>query len=168
MATEVISFSKEELEGIEVPHDDPLIISPLIANFLVARILVGTESSANILYLVAYDRLGLPRNLMKPACTPLIRLTGHSIYPVGIPELDFTVGETPRTSMIRASFTMDDISDPAYNGLIGRPILTALRAIVSPIHLKMKFPTTGGLGEVTSDQKRARFVTNYQSPEGHR
>ncbi|GAA0167779.1 hypothetical protein LIER_22638 [Lithospermum erythrorhizon] len=152
---EVIIFSEEELEGIEDPHDDPLIISEVITNFLMARMLVDTGSSADILYLAAYDRLGLPRNLLKPACTPLTGFTGHSIYPVGIAGLDFTVGEAPRTSTIRASFTMVDISDPSYNGLIGRPILTALRAIVSPLHLKMKFSTTGGVGEVSEDQKRA-------------
>ncbi|GAA0148740.1 hypothetical protein LIER_36787 [Lithospermum erythrorhizon] len=132
---EVISFSEEEFEGIEVPHDDPLIISPVIANFLVARMLVETGSSPDILYLATYDRLGLPRNLLKPACTHLTGFTGHSIYPVGIAELDFTVGEAPRTSTIRASFTVVDISDPSYNGFIDYPILTTIRAIVSPLHI---------------------------------
>ncbi|GAA0158443.1 hypothetical protein LIER_38654 [Lithospermum erythrorhizon] len=149
---EIISFSKEELEGIEVPHDDPLIISPVIANFLVTRMLV--------------DRLGLPRNLLKPACTPLIGYTGYSIYPVGITELDFIVGEAPRTSTIRASFIVVDISDPSYNRLIGRAILTALRAIVSPLHLKMKFPTIGGVGEVSGDQKRSRVYYQLSIPRG--
>ncbi|GAA0162607.1 hypothetical protein LIER_39441 [Lithospermum erythrorhizon] len=73
---EIISFSEEGPEGIEVPHDDPLIISPVIANFLVARLLVDTGSSADILYLATYDRLGLPRNLLKPACKPLTGFTG--------------------------------------------------------------------------------------------
>ncbi|GAA0152875.1 hypothetical protein LIER_11243 [Lithospermum erythrorhizon] len=57
-------FSEEELVGIEVPHDDPLVISPVIANFLIARMLVDTGSSADILYLWVYDQLGLPRNLL--------------------------------------------------------------------------------------------------------
>ncbi|GAA0152667.1 hypothetical protein LIER_11088 [Lithospermum erythrorhizon] len=125
---EIIIFSEEELEVIKIPHDDPLIISPVIANFLVAGMLVDMGSSADILYLAAYDRLGLPRNLLKPSCTHLTGYIGHSIYPVGIAELDFTVV---------------DISNPSYNCLNGHPILTALRAIVSPLYLKMKFPTTG-------------------------
>ncbi|GAA0149284.1 hypothetical protein LIER_36899 [Lithospermum erythrorhizon] len=40
---------------------------------------------------------------------------GHFIYPVGIAKLDLTVGEAPRTSTIRASFTIVDISDPSFN-----------------------------------------------------
>ncbi|GAA0161348.1 hypothetical protein LIER_17684 [Lithospermum erythrorhizon] len=57
-----------------------------------------------------------------------------------------------------------DIEDPSYNGLIGRPILTALRAIVSPIHLKMKFPNPGGIGEVCGDEKRARICYQTSVP----
>ncbi|GAA0187549.1 hypothetical protein LIER_34837 [Lithospermum erythrorhizon] len=45
--------------------------------------------------------------------------------------------------------------------LTGRPMLTALRAIVSPLHLKMKFSTVGGIGEVCGNQKRARIC--YQA-----
>ncbi|GAA0148776.1 hypothetical protein LIER_36798 [Lithospermum erythrorhizon] len=71
--------------------------------------LVDTGSSTDILYLGAYDRLGLPRNLLKPADTPLTGFTGHSIYRVGIADLDFRVGEAPRTVTIRASSTIVDI-----------------------------------------------------------
>ncbi|GAA0175466.1 hypothetical protein LIER_28633 [Lithospermum erythrorhizon] len=78
--------------------------------------------------------------------------------------LDFTVGCGSKTSTIRAQFTVVDIEDPLYNGLIGRPILTALRAIFSPIHLKMKFPTPGGIGEVCDDQKRARICYQTSVP----
>ncbi|GAA0174026.1 hypothetical protein LIER_27501 [Lithospermum erythrorhizon] len=128
--------------------------------------LVDTGSSTDILYLATYDRLGLPHNLLKPACTPLTGFTGRSIYLVGIVELDFTVGEAPRTSMIRASFTVVEISYPSYNGLIGRPILMELRAIVSPLYLKMKFPTTRGVGEVLEYQKRARVCYQMSIPKG--
>ncbi|GAA0155522.1 hypothetical protein LIER_13231 [Lithospermum erythrorhizon] len=46
-----------------------------------------------------------------------------------------------------------------------RPILTVLRAIVSPVHLKMKFPTPGGIGEICGDQKKARIC--YQTSVPH-
>ncbi|GAA0157623.1 hypothetical protein LIER_14852 [Lithospermum erythrorhizon] len=48
---------------------------------------------------------------------------------------------------------MVDIPDSSYNVLIGRPILTAIKAIVSPVHIKHKFPTAGGIGEMSGDQK---------------
>ncbi|GAA0185502.1 hypothetical protein LIER_32790 [Lithospermum erythrorhizon] len=56
------------------------------------------------------------------------------------------------------------IDDPSYNGLIGRPTLTAIRAIVSPLHLKLKFPTAGGIGEMCGNQKRARICYQASVP----
>ncbi|GAA0141815.1 hypothetical protein LIER_02870 [Lithospermum erythrorhizon] len=152
---EPLSFCYSELTGLELPHDDPLVISPIIANFVVAQVLVDTGSLVDIMYLQAYDMLGLPRKHLKPVSTPLTGFTGHSVYPTGIAEVDLTVGEAPRLVTVRASFTVVDIADPSYNGLIGRPLLNALRAIVSPLHLKMKFPTGGGIGKVIGDQKKA-------------
>ncbi|GAA0165721.1 hypothetical protein LIER_21048 [Lithospermum erythrorhizon] len=46
---EPISFFDSELGGIELPHNDPIVIAPLIANFTVERMLVDTGSSADIL-----------------------------------------------------------------------------------------------------------------------
>ncbi|GAA0155972.1 hypothetical protein LIER_13577 [Lithospermum erythrorhizon] len=61
---EAISFSDVELQGLELPHDDPVVIAPVIANYTVKRMLVDTGSSADILYLSTYDKLGLPRNML--------------------------------------------------------------------------------------------------------
>ncbi|GAA0170451.1 hypothetical protein LIER_24702 [Lithospermum erythrorhizon] len=128
--------------------------------------MVDTGSFADILYLGAYDKLGLPRKLLKLACTSLTRFTGQSSYPVGIAELDFTVGEAPRTVTVGASFTMVEISDHPYNGLIGRPLINALRAVISYLHLKMKFPTSEGIGEILGDRKRTRVCYQLSVPRG--
>ncbi|GAA0145026.1 hypothetical protein LIER_36058 [Lithospermum erythrorhizon] len=128
--------------------------------------LVDTGSSAYILYLRAYDKLGLARKRLKPVATPLTGFLGDSIHPVGIAELDVTVGSAPRMVTVRACFTVVDITDPSYNGLIGRPLLTALRAIVSPLHLKMKFLMPGVVGEMTGDKKRRRECYQLSIPTG--
>ncbi|GAA0151358.1 hypothetical protein LIER_10093 [Lithospermum erythrorhizon] len=59
---------------------------------------------------------------------------------------------------------MVDLEDSSYNGLIGCPILTPLRTIVSPIHLKMKFPTPGGIGKTCGDQTKARVCYQTSIP----
>ncbi|XP_077223417.1 uncharacterized protein LOC143857029 [Tasmannia lanceolata] len=43
-----------------------------------------------------------------------------------------------------------------YNAIIGRPVLRDLGAVVSTPHLKMKFPTQEGVGEVRGHQMVAR------------
>ncbi|GAA0157402.1 hypothetical protein LIER_14677 [Lithospermum erythrorhizon] len=164
ISAQVISVSDAELRGLELPHDDPVVIAPVIANYAVERMLVDIGSFTDILYLSTYDKLGLPGNMLQPMTTLLTGFTGHSVYPKGIANLDFTLGLEDKKSTIRAQFTIVDIHDSAYNGLIKRPILTPLRAIVSPLHLKMKFPTAGGIGEACGNQKNARICYQMSVP----
>ena len=44
----------------------------------------------------------------------------------------------------------------AYNMLLGRPSLNAIRAIPSAYHMVSKFPTENGVGMVRGDQRVAR------------
>ncbi|GAA0145823.1 hypothetical protein LIER_05922 [Lithospermum erythrorhizon] len=71
---EVINFLEEELVGIAIPHDDLLIINPMIAKFFVASMLVDMGSSADILYFGAYDFLGVQKNILKPIWAIVSRL----------------------------------------------------------------------------------------------
>ena len=48
----------------------------------------------------------------------------------------------------------------AYSVILGRPGLNALRAVVSTYHLKLKFSTSQGVGEVRGDQALARHFYN--------
>ncbi|GAA0166191.1 hypothetical protein LIER_21405 [Lithospermum erythrorhizon] len=151
-----VIFTDEELIGIEFPHDDRVVIAPVIANFMVERMLVDRGSSVDILYISTFDKLQLPRSIIQPLSTPLTAFIGHSIRAMRVASLDLTMGAGLKATTIRTQFTIVDIQDQSYNGLIGRPTLTAVRAIVSPAHLKMKFPTPGGIGEMSGDQQKAR------------
>ncbi|GAA0140994.1 hypothetical protein LIER_02238 [Lithospermum erythrorhizon] len=55
---------------------------------------------------------------------------------------------------VHGTFGVSDGNSPA--GPHGRPMLNALRAIVSLLDLKMKFPTSGGVGELIGDHNKAR------------
>ncbi|GFZ18564.1 hypothetical protein Acr_27g0003030 [Actinidia rufa] len=52
-------------------------------------------------------------------------------------------------------FIVVDCPSP-YNAILGRPTMGGIKAITSTYHLKMKFPTLTGIGEVKGDQKVAR------------
>ncbi|XP_042415163.1 uncharacterized protein LOC122004322 [Zingiber officinale] len=53
----VISFGPQDLEGLELPHDDALIIKAIIANSRVARVFVDTGSSINVLFRTAFEEM---------------------------------------------------------------------------------------------------------------
>ena len=48
----------------------------------------------------------------------------------------------------------------AFNAVLGRPSLRALKAITSIYHMLMKFPTSNGVGRVQGNQEEARRCYN--------
>ncbi|GAA0150054.1 hypothetical protein LIER_37053 [Lithospermum erythrorhizon] len=67
-----------------------------------------------------------------------------------------TMGKHPQQAMKMVEFTIVDMSEGAYNGIIGRPTLSQFGAVVSLIHIKMQFPTRYGTGEIQGSQKKTR------------
>ena len=52
-------FSDKDLEDVELPHNDPLVLTLKLQNFLVQRVLVDPGSSSEILYYDCFKKLGL-------------------------------------------------------------------------------------------------------------
>jgi hypothetical protein len=52
---QIISFSEEDARGTHQPHDDALVITMNIVGFTTRRVMVDNGSSADILYLLAYQ-----------------------------------------------------------------------------------------------------------------
>jgi hypothetical protein len=50
----VLSFSKEDAQGVVMPHDNALVVIVTMANQMINRILVDNGSLANILYWPAF------------------------------------------------------------------------------------------------------------------
>jgi hypothetical protein len=44
-----ITFSKDDAQGVQHSHDDPLIITLALANYTIHRVLIDNGSSADIL-----------------------------------------------------------------------------------------------------------------------
>ncbi|KAF3532580.1 hypothetical protein DY000_02042886 [Brassica cretica] len=81
LGTDEISFTAKEQEKILAPHHDALVVSHTIANCLVKRILVDNRSSSNIIFLTAYQDLGLEENALTCKVTPLIGFSGEDPHP---------------------------------------------------------------------------------------
>ncbi|XP_074355814.1 uncharacterized protein LOC141695470 [Apium graveolens] len=54
-----MTFSSEEYEDVIFPHEEPLVINPLIGKNKIRKVLVDTGSSANILFHKTYCKMNL-------------------------------------------------------------------------------------------------------------
>uniref|UniRef100_A0A2N9FSH1 Uncharacterized protein n=1 Tax=Fagus sylvatica TaxID=28930 RepID=A0A2N9FSH1_FAGSY len=147
--------AKKDARGTHQPHDDALVITINIAGFTTRRVMVDNGSSADILYLPAYQQMRLDKDKLRPMDAPLVGFTGDKVCPVGIVTLPITVGTHPKTVSKTVDFLVVNCPS-AYNAIIGRPTLNRLRAVTSTYHLLLKFPTEHGIGEVRGDQIAAR------------
>ncbi|GFY84700.1 hypothetical protein Acr_03g0014740 [Actinidia rufa] len=150
-----ITFSSNDLRGLHLPHDDALVVSAVIANFNVQRILIDSGSSADILFVSAFEKMKIGLDKLHPFHTPLIGFGGNTTHPLGWINLPITLGTEPQQTTVWQDFIVVDCPSP-YNSILGRPTLGRIKVITSTYHLKVKFPTSTGIGEVKGDQKVAR------------
>ncbi|XP_050229169.1 uncharacterized protein LOC126678310 [Mercurialis annua] len=98
-----VSFGPEDGEGVDFPHQDPLLISGPIANFWVMRQLVDEGSSVNLIIKEAYLGIGCSVLNLKPVRTPLVDLGGTPVRAEGVAELTVELGKesgTPEGSLV--------------------------------------------------------------------
>ena len=150
-----ITFSDSDLEGCQHPHDDPLVLRAVVANKTVHRVLVDNGSSADIIFASAFDKMGIRREKLEPVNTHLRGFSGEKVLPLGSIQLVLTLGEPPCQATTTARFLIVD-APSAYNMLLGRRSLNAIKAIPSTYHMMIKFPTESGVGMVRGDQRVAR------------
>ncbi|RWW65175.1 hypothetical protein BHE74_00027533, partial [Ensete ventricosum] len=142
--------------GEEYPyHDDALVISIRMANAYVKRVMIDTGSSTDILYIDAFQKLGLTDRDLVTLTSTLTGFIGDFVSPLGATTISITFEGEPRSKTLMVSFMVVKLSS-AYNAIIGRPTLNRLKAIVSTYHRILKFPTRAGVGEVRSDPRESR------------
>ncbi|XP_062171004.1 uncharacterized protein LOC133876775 [Alnus glutinosa] len=154
-----ITFSDEDYEGVYLPHSDALVVTMVIGNHRIHRVLVDNGSSADILYKSAFDLMKISEDKLSAFRFPLVGFAGERVMPLGSIELQVTVGSSPTEKTIPLRFLIVD-QPSAYNAIFGRTAQAELKAVTSIPHLKMKFSTDDGVGAVRGEQKAARKCYN--------
>ena len=150
-----ITFSDSDLEGCQHPHDDPLVVRVVVANKTVHRVLVDNWSSTDIIFASAFNKMGIGKERLEPVNTHLRGFSEEKVLPLGSIQLVLTLGDPPCQATTTARFLIVD-APSAYNMLLGRSSLNAIKAIPSAYHMMIKFPTVSGVGMVRGDQRVAR------------
>ena len=90
---------------------------------------------------------------------------GRSIVPRGMIRLPVQA----RVEEVQVSFIVVEAYSP-YIAILARPWLHAMGAVSSTLHLKVKYPTQGRVGELVGSQAMARqclVATITQHPVDH-
>ncbi|KAL2243756.1 UNVERIFIED_CONTAM: hypothetical protein Sindi_0493600 [Sesamum indicum] len=156
---EAISFDSSDRLREGGVQNDPMVVKLDIANFTVHKVLIDSGSSADIIFKSVVDKMGLENARLELVKTPLVGFGGSEVASLGTVELPVSMGEEPKRKTLMVKFLVVDTSF-TYNVILGRPGLNSFRAVISTYHMKMKFPTEYGIGEVSCDQKKARKCYN--------
>lgn len=78
-----ISFSDSDLKDVQLPHNDPLVITLRIRNYDVKRVLVDQGSFAEVVYQDVYEKLGLGEADLTSFTSPIFGFLGEPTVPQG-------------------------------------------------------------------------------------
>lgn len=147
-AKDVTSFSSRDLECIQTPHNDALVVTLRVKDFEVKRILIDQGSSVEIMYYDAFQQLKLRDTDLAPATSPLVGFNSQPEWPLGkiilpvktgsvVKQVEFWVLQVPST----------------YNLILRRGWLHGMQAVASTFHQVMRSPSVmGTIEEIWGDQ----------------
>jgi hypothetical protein len=152
-----ITFSQEDVQLKDYPHNDAMVISCVIKGFLVHNILVETDSATDIIFVKAFRQMQEQEDKIHDATHPLCGFGGRQIVALGKIKMPVTFGYVHNTRTEHVVFDIVDMEYP-YNAIIGRVTLNAFEAILHPAYLCMKIPSEQGPIAVHGSQEAARRV----------
>jgi hypothetical protein len=117
-----ITFSQEDLQLKDYPHNDSMVISCVIKGFLVHNVLVDTCSATNIIFAKVFRKMQEPNDKIHDATHPLYGFGGRQIVALGKITMPITFSYIHNTRTEQVVFDIIDMEYP-YNTIIGRGTL---------------------------------------------
>ncbi|XP_013732945.1 uncharacterized protein LOC106436528 [Brassica napus] len=97
-----ITFSPDDAIGVHLPHNDPLLVEVGIAKCDVAKVLVDTDSSVDLIIRDTLDKMGVDLRDMNPSSRSLTGFNVASEMMIGTIKLRSTHAGTPWLHSIKA------------------------------------------------------------------
>nr|XP_028952589.1 uncharacterized protein LOC114822423 [Malus domestica] len=111
----IIGFTEQDVEGVDFPHDDALVVSVQLAHAIVDKMMVDNGSAVNLIQLLVIQKMGLESTIIRRAKV-LTEFNGYTSTIIGHITLDV------KTPPVVSKKTFTIVSDPSpYNGILRRP-----------------------------------------------
>ncbi|XP_030497845.2 uncharacterized protein LOC115713502 [Cannabis sativa] len=147
----LLSFDRGEASELEHPHDDAVVITLDVAHVRMKRMLVDTGSSANILFPGVLKEMEIEDLKAQDTQVTLVGFSGESAVARSFIQLPVYANGVNKL----VKFLIVDCPS-AYNAILGRPWIHAMKAVASSYHQVIKFPCKGEVREIRGDQLGAR------------
>ena len=146
-SAEQIVFTNQDLEGVQLPHSDALVVTLRIGEFDVKRILIDPGSSIEVMYEPLFKGLGLEKKDLSQVEGPLSGFSGETVVLSGKVTINVKAGtvSSPTEFFIFNAFS-------PYNAILGRPWLHSIGAVPSTLYQRLRFPTPQRVMEILGDQ----------------
>jgi hypothetical protein len=152
-----ITFDARDVDLRSAPHADAMLINCRVAGWDLHKVLVDNDSQANIIFLHAFDRMGISHNLLKPTDNPLYSFGGKGTFLIAKIELLLSFDAAPNARSEQVTFDIVDMVYP-YNAIMGRGSINKFEAAIHGLYLCMKIPDPQGVITVYGDQQEARNI----------
>ncbi|XP_016164353.1 uncharacterized protein LOC107606855 [Arachis ipaensis] len=155
-----ITFNQSDFKLASPNLDDPVVISIQAGELLVRKTLLDPGSSADVLFYSTFKKMKLSEKIMQPSSRELVGFSVERVPIMGHIWLRTTMGEDPISKSIDIQYLIVDCYS-LYNIIIRRPALNAFRALVSILHLCVKFPVQENrIATMYVDHQEARQCYN--------
>jgi hypothetical protein len=152
-----LTFDARDVDLRSAPHIDAIVINCSVAGWDLHKVLVDNGSQADIIFLHAFDRMGISHSLLKPSDNPLYGFGGKGTFPVGKIELPLSFGVAPNARSEQVTFDIVDMVYP-YNAIMGRGSINKFEATIHGLYLCMKISGPQGVITVYGNQQTARNI----------
>jgi hypothetical protein len=159
-----LTFDARDVDLHSAPHIDAMVINCSVAGWGLHKVLVDNGSQADIIFLHAFDCMGISHSLLKPSDNPLYGFGGKGTFPVGKIELPLSFGVAPNARSEQVTFDIVDMVYP-YNAIMGRGSINKFEAAIHGLYLCMKIPGPQGAITVYGNQQVARNIERDFVPE---
>ena len=119
-----IEFSEDDARRLHHPHDDTLVVSLQIGDYNMHRVLVDNDSSADILYYLAFQQMRIDKERLTSMNAPIVGFGGTKVFLLGAIILSVTTDDYPQQITREVTFLIVDCLS-TYNAILGRPTLNS-------------------------------------------